>query len=142
MSKYWSHGCAHTQRILHTETLPVALPTANLSESHKVLDLYRTYFLRSLKQMQTRTFPGDSLVKNPAANAGGTGLIPDPRRPHAPRSNECIVPPRPSLCLAPGSRSYWRPRAPEPVLNNEASAVRSPRPPTRKHPVHCNYRKQ
>ena len=27
-------------------------------------------------------FPGDSLVKNPPANAGDTGSIPDPGRSH------------------------------------------------------------
>ena len=32
-------------------------------------------------------FPGASVVKNPPANAGGTGLIPDPGRSHMPWSN-------------------------------------------------------
>ena len=50
--------------------------------------------------------------KEPACQAGGTGLIPDPGRPHVPRSHRaCItattepvpqgsVPARPSLCFA------------------------------------------
>ena len=29
-------------------------------------------------------FPGGSVVKNPPANAGETGLIPDPKRSHMP----------------------------------------------------------
>ena len=32
-------------------------------------------------------FPGGSVVKNPPANAGDMGSIPDPRRSHMPRSN-------------------------------------------------------
>ena len=32
-------------------------------------------------------FPGGSVVKNPPANAGGTGLIPGPGRSYIPWSN-------------------------------------------------------
>ena len=32
-------------------------------------------------------FPGGSVVKNPPANAGDMGLIPDPARSHIPQSN-------------------------------------------------------
>ena len=32
-------------------------------------------------------FPGGPVVKNPPANAGVTGLIPDPGRSHVPWSN-------------------------------------------------------
>ena len=32
-------------------------------------------------------FPGGAVVKNPPANAGDTGSIPGPGRPHMPRSN-------------------------------------------------------
>ena len=32
-------------------------------------------------------FSGDSVVKNPLANAGATGLIPDLGRSHVPESN-------------------------------------------------------
>ena len=34
-----------------------------------------------------RDFPGGAVVKNPPANAGGTGLSPGPGRSHMPRSN-------------------------------------------------------
>ena len=34
-----------------------------------------------------RDFPGGAVVKNPPANAGDTGLSPDPGRSHMPRSN-------------------------------------------------------
>ena len=42
--------------------------------------------------------PGGSAVKNLAANAGDTGLIPDPGRSHMPWSNWALVPQRLSLC--------------------------------------------
>ena len=32
-------------------------------------------------------FPGGSVVKNPAANAGDTGSVPGPGRSHMPRGN-------------------------------------------------------
>ena len=32
----------------------------------------------------TVAFPGGAVVKNPPANAGDTGSIPDPRRSHVP----------------------------------------------------------
>ena len=32
-------------------------------------------------------FPGGSMVKNPPANAGDTGSIPDPGRSHKPQGN-------------------------------------------------------
>ena len=32
-------------------------------------------------------FPGGSVIKNPPANAGDMGLIPDPGRSHTPQSN-------------------------------------------------------
>ena len=34
-----------------------------------------------------RDFPGGTVVKNPPADAGDTGLIPGPGRSHMPRSN-------------------------------------------------------
>ena len=34
-----------------------------------------------------RDFPGGTVVKNPPANAGNTGLSPGPGRSHMPRSN-------------------------------------------------------
>ena len=37
-------------------------------------------------------FPGDSVVKNPPASAGGTGLMPDMGGPHVLRSNETHAP--------------------------------------------------
>ena len=38
-------------------------------------------------QKTNRDFPGGAVVKNPPANAGDTGSIPDPGRSHMPRSN-------------------------------------------------------
>ena len=36
--------------------------------------------------LSARGFPGGSVVKNPPANAGDTGLIPNPEESHMPRS--------------------------------------------------------
>ena len=40
-----------------------------------------------LGNVKTKGFHGGSVAKNPSANAGDTGLIPDPGRSHKPRSN-------------------------------------------------------
>ena len=39
-----------------------------------------------------RDFPGDTVVKNPPANARDTGLIPGPGRSHMPRTNQACAP--------------------------------------------------
>ena len=39
------------------------------------------------KKKKNQGFPGGSKVKNPPANTGDRGSIPDPRRSHMPRSN-------------------------------------------------------
>ena len=46
------------------------------------------YVRRILTQLTKRQdFPGGAVVKNPPANAGDTGSIPDPGRSHVPWSN-------------------------------------------------------
>ena len=40
----------------------------------------------NLKKKKICRLPGDSLVKNPPANAGNKGLIPDPGTSHMPQS--------------------------------------------------------
>ena len=40
-----------------------------------------------IKNQQQRDFPGGSVVKNPPVNAGDTGSIPGPGRPHMPWNN-------------------------------------------------------
>ena len=50
------------------------------------------------KKDSTWGFPTGSVVKNPPANAGDTGLIPDPRRSHMPGSNKAHVPQLLRLC--------------------------------------------
>ena len=42
--------------------------------------------LKKKKGKEICRFPGDSLVKNPPANAGNKGLIPDPGTSHMPQS--------------------------------------------------------
>ena len=70
--------------------------------------------------------PGGSVVKNPPANVGDTGSIPDLGRWHMPWSNKAHAPQWLSLCSEPGSSNYWthvlqplQPQAPKPVLCNE-----------------------
>ena len=74
-------------------------------------------------------FPGGSVVKNPPANAGDTGSIPDPGRSHEPWSICARVHPNYWACaLGPGAPttehtccSCWRPHALKPVLPNKKS---------------------
>ena len=40
-----------------------------------------------IKKSTNRGFPGGAVVKNPPANAGGTGLSPGLGRSHMPQSN-------------------------------------------------------
>ena len=73
-------------------------------------------------------FPGGSVVTNPSVNAGDTGSIPDPGRPHMPRSSWGCAPQLLRLCsraqepqlLSPRAASTEA-RAPEPVLHNKRS---------------------
>ena len=43
--------------------------------------------LSKVSQKEKGDFPGGTVVKNPPANAGDTGLIPGPGRSHMPQSN-------------------------------------------------------
>ena len=43
--------------------------------------------IKMFLKRQKRGFPGGAVVKNPPANAGDTGLSPDPGRSHMLRSN-------------------------------------------------------
>ena len=43
------------------------------------------------KKRRTQGFPGDSVVKNPPANAGDTGSIPDPGRSHMLQGNQFLA---------------------------------------------------
>ena len=45
------------------------------------------YFLKQTKKSVFRGFPGGAVVKNPPANAGGTGSSPGLGISHMPRSN-------------------------------------------------------
>ena len=48
---------------------------------------YLTILKATLYQKQLKGFPGGSVVKNPAANAGDTGSVPDPGRYHMVQSS-------------------------------------------------------
>ena len=63
------------------------------------------------KKESTLGFPTGSVVKNPSANAGDTGLIPDPRRSHMPGSNEAHMPQLLRLCSRAREPQLLSPRA-------------------------------
>ena len=89
-------------------------------------------------------FPGDSVVKNPPANAGDTGLIPGLGNPTCHGATKpmlynywpCALEPR--SCQLLGSRIATT-EACEPSrpcsTTREATALRSPRTPTREQPL-------
>ena len=77
---------------LNPEDLPD--PEWNQSLLHCRLILYQLSYPESLKDSlrdvqkgNDRDFPGGSVVKNPPANAGDTGSIPDQGRSHMWRNN-------------------------------------------------------
>ena len=82
-----------------------------------------------------RDFPGDTVVKNPPANAGDTGLIPGSGRSHMPQSNEAPVPQLLSLRSTAREPQLLKPTHLEPTLHNkEATAMRSPCTTTKSSP--------
>ena len=79
-----------------------------------------------VSEISKEGFPGGSVVKNPAANSGDMGLIPDPGRFHMPRSSYTRGP----QLLSAGATAA---EARGPVLRNGGSH-RSEKP------EHCNER--
>ena len=51
----------------------------------------RNILLQGYRKKQIRGFPGGSVVKNPTASAGDTGLIPDLGRAHMLQSNQACA---------------------------------------------------
>ena len=77
--------------------LPRICPLASRLSDGEVPALTElTWFLGkpAMKQLkkQPRDFPGGPVVRNPSANAGDTGSIPDPERSHMPLGNKVSVP--------------------------------------------------
>ena len=66
-------------------------------------------------------FPGGAVVKNPPANAGGTGSSPGPGRSHMPRSNEARAPQLLSLRSRALEPQLLKPARLEPMLRNKRS---------------------
>ena len=85
------------------------------------------------------SFPGGTVVKNPPANAGNTGLSPGLGRSHMPRSNQARAPQLLSLCSRARELrlSPWAcvPQQEKPQ-QREACA-----PQWRVAPARCNWRK-
>ena len=55
-------------------------------------------YSHTMNKKKFKDFPGDTVVKNPPANAGDMGSIPAPGRSHMPRSNKAHAPQLLSLC--------------------------------------------
>ena len=80
------------------------------------------------QKFKKQGFPGDSVVKDPAAKAGDAGSIPGPGRPHMQRSGSARGPALLGHCsraCAPEPRGPRRPL--KPPLHSKRSP-RSPRP--------------
>ena len=80
--------------------------------------------------MEREGFPGGTVVKNPPANAGDTGLSPGPGRSHMPQSNQDHAPQLPSL----------RSRAHEPQLLSPRAATTEAHAPQPLKPMLCDKR--
>ena len=79
---------------------------------------YEAYFL-VIKKKKMRGFPGGSVVKNPPANAGDTGSIPDLADPTYCKATKPMHYNYWACALVPSSCNYWSPQSLEPVLCNE-----------------------
>ena len=82
-------------------------------------------------------FPGGQMVKNPSANAGDTGLIPDQSRAHKP---QLLKPPSPRACAPQqekppqwGARVPWLKSSPHlPQLEKAECSNKDPMQPINK----------
>ena len=84
-----------------------------------------------------RGFSGGSVVKNLPANAGDTGSIPDPGRPHIAAEPLRLCTTTAEPVLEPRSRSYWRrPLDLQPSLWNKSEVAQSC--PTLCNPLDCS----
>ena len=77
-------------------------------------------------------FLGGSVVKNPPANAGDTGAVPDPGRSHMPQGNWAHEPQLGSLCSRAQEPQLLMPTVHPPT--RKATAMRSPHTTTRDQP--------
>ena len=64
------------------------IKTHRISHQNKVsFTVCKLKIKKVLSKQQYQDFPGSTVVKNPPANAGDTGLIPGLGRSHMPRNN-------------------------------------------------------
>ena len=125
----WSHRVGHDwateqQHVKCIRSVKIRIPISLLSSI-----ILKSYPLASVlsednwkkKKRKIRGFLGGSVVKNPPANAGDVGLIPDPGRPHKPQSNWAQAPKLLSLCPKACELQRLSPRALEPGLLNKRS---------------------
>ena len=124
--------------------LRVAFPSIDIPQFFIVLSgrfpwPYLSKFRLVLKNFSSQDFAGGSVVGNPPANAGDTGLNPGLGRSHMPQRNWACAPQLLSLrnrarAIEPASHNYWahvppllKPARLEPVLHN-GRGHRSERP--------------
>ena len=72
-------------------------------------------------KLKIRDFPGASVLKDPSANAGDTGLIPGPGGSHMLGGSHSHAPQLLSLCSGARELELLKPRHLEPVLCNKRS---------------------
>ena len=102
---------------IHSSILAWKIPWTEVSGGLQSMGLQRVQHDFVTKQQQD--FPGGSVVKNPPANEGDTGSIPDPGRSHMPWSNYAHMlqpskPTRPRACALQQDKSrQWAARAPQ-----------------------------
>ena len=82
-----------TGNIILDENIPAKfrnktrMPTLTTSIQHSIGSLSDSNQTRKRNKRYPRDFSGGTVVKNPPANAGDTGLSPGPGESHMPQSN-------------------------------------------------------
>ena len=88
-----------------------------------------------------RGFHRGSVVRNPPAKAGDTGLIPGLGRVHVPKNNKARVPQLLNQFSRAQELQLRKPPSLSPCAMREATAMGSPRSTTGSSPAHHNQRK-
>ena len=91
-----SHRVRHNWSNLAAAAEWEKILTNEATDKRLISKIYKQLMEFNIK-LQQQGFPGGSVVKNPPANAGDMGSIPDPGRSHMPQSNRASAPPLLSL---------------------------------------------
>jgi len=68
------------------------------NQTHNISEICLDIYIGQKSKTKCAGFPGGSVVKNPPANAGDVGSVPDPGGSHVLQSNYACVPQPASLC--------------------------------------------